>query len=156
MFEIELDEAQVAWYRRNDARAREVLKSYAVDYGHSTMLPFPENVIPGPLASSGPLPLPYGCFARLNLFKQLVLEGSGLTEAELRAHRRDGRAIVARAVLFHFARRYTALSYPQLGRAVGRRDHCTVIWAIRRIERKPEQHQALMAYVRARVQLSEA
>ncbi|MGE0289283.1 MAG: helix-turn-helix domain-containing protein [Bradyrhizobium sp.] len=151
MFEIELDEHASRWFAKNEERARQVLLSYRVDYERSTMLPAPENVVSIPLGPAQPITLPYGSYPRLNLFKDLVCQGSGLSEAELKAPQRIPKAVVARAVLYHFARRYTDLSYPQIGRAVGRRNHTTIISALRRLARRPDLHQPLIAYVQARI-----
>lgn len=149
------------WYAENEARAQEALRAYQVDYAHRTMSTHPvAPVVHFPTVSfsyqmSLPIPLPTGSRARLKLLKAIICRGARLTEEELNDPSRDRSAVIARAVLYHFARRYTDLSLSQLGLAVGRRDHSTVVHSLKRVERYPEEHEDLIAYVRKHVQFPE-
>jgi chromosomal replication initiator protein len=48
--------------------------------------------------------------------------------------RRTGNLIIPRQVSMYLAKEMTGLSYPQIGRGTGGRDHSTVVHAHRKIE----------------------
>ena len=58
----------------------------------------------------------------------------GITPADLHSTRRTKTVSVARMVAMFLARRHTHMSYPEIGRAMGK-NHSTVVLAVQRLER---------------------
>jgi chromosomal replication initiator protein len=61
-------------------------------------------------------------------------EHFSLDAARLLASGREKTVSLARAVAMHLARQHTGMSYPELGRAMGNKNHSTVIAACQRVE----------------------
>ena len=59
----------------------------------------------------------------------------GLTPADLHTSRKSRTIALARGIVMHMARKYTKMSYPEIGRHMGNKNHSTVILANRRIAR---------------------
>jgi chromosomal replication initiator protein len=57
----------------------------------------------------------------------------GVTQAALTGPSRRTSLVAARNIVVHFARRLTDLSYAEIGRALGNRDHTTIMHADRRL-----------------------
>lgn len=60
-----------------------------------------------------------------------VAVAAGLSVSEMRSHLRTAPLVAARFVYYVIARRYCGASLPQIGRAVGGRDHSTVLHGLR-------------------------
>lgn len=58
----------------------------------------------------------------------------GLTQAELNTSRKTRTIALARGVAMLLARRHTPMSYPEIGRFMGNKNHSTVILACRKLE----------------------
>jgi chromosomal replication initiator protein len=63
-----------------------------------------------------------------------VAEHFALPEAALVGGSREKVVCAARAVAMHLVRQHTQMSYPEIGRALGRKNHSTVIAACQRVE----------------------
>jgi len=63
-----------------------------------------------------------------------VAEHFSLTAGALMASGREKTVSLARAIAMHLARQHTGMSYPELGRAMGNKNHSTVIAACQRVE----------------------
>ena len=68
-----------------------------------------------------------------------------------RVHRRDivgpYRAegyLIPRRCVYWIARHYTLQSYPQIGAAIGRRDHTTIISGVRRVNKYTRIHRPII------------
>ena len=59
----------------------------------------------------------------------------GVSSIDIRSQRRNVAAVRARHTGMWLARHLTLCSYPEIGRMFGRRDHSTVMHAIKRIDR---------------------
>jgi chromosomal replication initiator protein len=57
----------------------------------------------------------------------------GLTPADLHTSRKSRTIALARAIAMYLARKHTDMSFPQIGRFMGNKNHSTVILASRRI-----------------------
>ncbi|MFH0981328.1 MAG: chromosomal replication initiator protein DnaA [Planctomycetota bacterium] len=57
----------------------------------------------------------------------------GLTPADLHSSRKTRTIALARGIVMHLARKHTNLSYPEIGRHLGNKNHSTAILANRRI-----------------------
>lgn len=55
---------------------------------------------------------------------------------DLKSHRRDSRSTRARHVAMYLCRELTEHSLPAIGREFGWRDHTSVIYAVRAVERE--------------------
>ena len=63
-----------------------------------------------------------------------VAQHFGVAEAAMLGSGREKLVATARAVAMHLARQHTGMSYPEIGRAMGNKNHSTVIAACQRIE----------------------
>lgn len=57
----------------------------------------------------------------------------GITTADIHSSKKDRTVSLARAFSMYLARKYTKMSYPEIGRLMGGKNHATVILANRRI-----------------------
>ena len=71
-------------------------------------------------------------FAITTILMACAIAGN-VTMDEIRSERRQKRIIPARHVFCYLARNHTTLSFPQIGRVIGGRDHCTVIHAASKV-----------------------
>lgn len=58
----------------------------------------------------------------------------GITTADIHSSKKDRTVSLARSFSMHLARKYTKMSYPEIGRLMGGKNHATVILANRKIE----------------------
>ena len=63
-----------------------------------------------------------------------VAEHFSLTPAVVMGSGREKVVATARAIAMHLARQHTGMSYPEIGRAIGGKNHSTVIAACQRVE----------------------
>jgi chromosomal replication initiator protein len=67
--------------------------------------------------------------------KQAVSEFYRIPEIEMISHRRQRHVARPRQVAMYLTRELTPMSLPEIGRRFGKRDHTTVIHAIKTVER---------------------
>ena len=72
--------------------------------------------------------------AGIDTLQQVVGNYFGLSPVDLQSPRRNGLVSLARSVAMYLARQHTGMSYPEIGRAFGRRSHASVISACRKLE----------------------
>jgi chromosomal replication initiator protein len=90
----------------------------------------------------------------LDLIIGTVVEQLGVSRMNIMSQRRDARFVEARWVAMWLAREMTPLSYPEIGRALGDRDHTTVMHAVAGIRHRiatDEDFYRRVAGVRAAV-----
>ncbi len=58
----------------------------------------------------------------------------GITPADIHSSKKDRTVSLARSFSMHLARNYTRMSYPEIGRLMGNKNHATVILANRKIQ----------------------
>lgn len=75
----------------------------------------------------------------LDEIDQTVATYFGLTLADLHTSRKTRTIALARGVAMHLARKHTDLSFPEIGRFMGNKNHSTVILANRRIAKDLEE-----------------
>jgi chromosomal replication initiator protein len=77
----------------------------------------------------------------------------GLSQKQLKSQSRRQSIVAARAVAIYLAREFAGVSYEQIGRALGGRDHTTIIHNYRKIERDrthdPAVQEAIEVLTRA-------
>jgi hypothetical protein len=59
---------------------------------------------------------------------------AGVSQADIRSHRRTAHVVKARQILFFVCKTYTLYSLPEIGRRTGGKDHTTVLHGIRRVQ----------------------
>ena len=79
----------------------------------------------------------------IDTIKRLCVAAYGVSLIDLGSARRDRHTVDARHVAMWLARKLTAMSLPQIGRHIGKRDHTTVLHAVRRIDRMLETEAAM-------------
>jgi chromosomal replication initiator protein len=73
----------------------------------------------------------------------LVAKTYGVPQAQLRSQSRRQSIVGARAMVAYLARELAGMSYEQIGRALGGRDHTTIIHSYRRIDRDRDRDPVL-------------
>ena len=81
--------------------------------------------------------------AGIDTLQQVVGNYFGLSPVDLQSPRRNGLVSLGRSVAMYLARQHTGMSYPEIGRAFGRRSHASVISACRKMERLLENKKDL-------------
>jgi hypothetical protein len=66
---------------------------------------------------------------------QIVATYFGLTPADLHTSRKTRTIALARGIAMYLARKHTQMSFPEIGRSMGNKNHSTVILANRKIEK---------------------
>ena len=67
----------------------------------------------------------------------------GLTREAIHSKARDRTVSLARGVAMYLVRKHTRLSFPEIGRLMGNKNHSTVLMAVRRIEQTLERNGAV-------------
>lgn len=75
--------------------------------------------------------------------ERIVAAYFGVGSEALRSHSRDRTATHARAVAMYLIRKHTPMSFPEIGRHLGNKQHSTVIMAVRRVQELIDQNGAL-------------
>ncbi|MFL6546993.1 MAG: helix-turn-helix domain-containing protein, partial [Candidatus Udaeobacter sp.] len=70
-----------------------------------------------------------------------------LPQKQLKSHSRCQSIVAARAIAIYLARELAGVSYQQIGRALGGRDHTTIIHSYRKIERDRPRDPAIQEAV---------
>nr|WP_280110020.1 helix-turn-helix domain-containing protein [Beijerinckia indica] len=80
---------------------------------------------------------------------RLVTQIHDVTIDDLKSSSRKARIVEPRQITCYLARMLTPLSLPQIGQAMGRRDHTTILHAVRTIEQRTQDDPQLAAMIRA-------
>lgn len=64
----------------------------------------------------------------------IVAAVTGVSALEIQSQRRRAHQVKARQILYWLGKNYTLLSLPQISHRVGRRDHSTALWGIRKVQ----------------------
>jgi hypothetical protein len=65
----------------------------------------------------------------------IVSAVTGVSVLEICSHRRLAQQVKARQILFWVSKNYTLLSLPQISYRVGKRDHSTALFGIRKVQK---------------------
>jgi chromosomal replication initiator protein len=74
--------------------------------------------------------------SRLGDVEAMVATYFGLRPADLHSSRKSRTVSTARSVAMYLARKYTNLSFPDIGKYMGNKNHATVIQACRRVNKR--------------------
>ncbi|MBN2447066.1 MAG: chromosomal replication initiator protein DnaA [Phycisphaerae bacterium] len=66
--------------------------------------------------------------------ERVVTEFFGVSRERLHSAARDRTVSLARAIAMYLVRKHTTLSFPEIGRALGKKNHSTVVMAVQRME----------------------
>ncbi len=112
------------------------LKAYGSLSHQVVSLPMATRVLADHLrTSAGPV--------AMDTLQQTVADYFGLSAADLQSTRRNNVLSLARSLAMYLAREHTRMSYPEIGRAFGRRSHASVIAAHKKVERFLEEKKVL-------------
>ena len=82
---------------------------------------------------------------RFDAILDAVIEVTGVTREAILGRGRQAQVVLARSLLIYITRALTAMSYPELAAAMGKRNHSTVITADQRMHRQlASQHTVTM------------
>ena len=112
------------------------LKAYANLSRQVVSLPMAAHVLADHLRmTAGP--------AAMDTLQQVVAAYFGLSPMDLQSARRNKVVSLARSLAMYLARKHTRMSFPELGRAFGRRSHASVISACKKLEKSLEEKELL-------------
>ena len=74
---------------------------------------------------------------------ELVSSRFDVTREQILSKSRDRTIALARAVTMYLVRKHTLMSFPEIGRALGGKNHSTVLMAVQRIERMIAEDAAI-------------
>ncbi|MDK1030786.1 MAG: chromosomal replication initiator protein DnaA [Planctomycetia bacterium] len=84
-----------------------------------------------------------GASIRIQDIEEAVCGFFALSTSDIRSRRKGRQISLARHVIMYLARKLTPLSFPEIGRLLGGKNHSTVISACRKIENMAKQNQPL-------------
>jgi len=73
----------------------------------------------------------------------VVCRHYGVTSSDIRGRRRTQSIVEPRQVFMYLSRKLTNMSFDEIGRSCGGRDHSTVLYAVRKIEKRLEDDSSL-------------
>jgi chromosomal replication initiator protein len=76
----------------------------------------------------------YVGYPRVEMIKKMICSYYDITWNELTSPRRNNRLVHARQVAYYIIKNHTTLSYPQIGRKFGGRDHTTILHGFNKIK----------------------
>jgi len=85
----------------------------------------------------------------IRLIIECVSAAFGVSARDIVSPRRSAECLQARRAVYLLARELTTKSYPAIGRAIGDRDHSTVLEGARRAQKCAEESEAFRALVAA-------
>lgn len=89
----------------------------------------------------------------LDEIDQTVATYFGLTPADLHTSRKTRTIALARGIAMYLARKHTDMSFPEIGRFMGNKNHSTVILANRRIEKRLSEDDVIQRQTPAGTQV---
>lgn len=97
----------------------------------------PEKVdlVPEPSAPSVPAPVPLGPIHPVTSLLRSASRKFGLTMEELLSRRHHPEVVRARHIVMFLGMEHTSLSFPEMGRRMGGRDHTTILSGVRKMRR---------------------
>lgn len=76
--------------------------------------------------------------------ERVVAAHFGLSRDAIHSEARDRTISLARALTMYLIRKHTRMSYPEMGRCLGNKNHSTVLMAVRRIENTLQRNGAVV------------
>ncbi len=91
-------------------------------------------------------------FITIEEIQKVVAERFHIKTADMRAKNRAKNVVYPRQIAMHLCRELTELSFPEIGRHFGGRDHTTVIHGCKQVERMKEQEPSLKQLLEGLIQ----
>jgi chromosomal replication initiator protein len=91
-------------------------------------------------------------FVSVDEIQKAVAERFHLKPAELKSKRRTKALVLPRQITMYLCREITKMSYPEIGRHFGGKDHTTVMHACRQIEKQTETDGSMKHMVETMIQ----
>lgn len=128
-----------------------VKRSYIPIRPRSNVRPHPHNyywskmwfwdlVNPRPIAASGYQP-------PVKRIIEVVARHYGVSSIDIVSERRTADVVFPRQMVMYLARKITAMSMPQIGNAIGKRDHTTVLHGAKKIKKYLAKYDELEAVI---------
>ncbi|MHC5110827.1 MAG: chromosomal replication initiator protein DnaA [Planctomycetota bacterium] len=138
---VEIPEAVINYIAENfRANIRELegallkVVAHAQVVGQPVTLPLAERAIKDLVRQTAPVVM-------LSDIESIVAIYFGLTPADLHTSRKSRNIALARGIAMYLARKHTDMSYPEIGRFMGNKNHSTVILAARRISKMLQENE---------------
>lgn len=112
------------------------LMAHAQHGGERVSLPLAQRAVKDLLRQTAPVVM-------LSDIESNVAIYFGLTPADLHTSRKSRTIALARGIAMHLARKYTNMSFPEIARFMGNKNHSTVILASRRIGRMIQANETV-------------
>jgi chromosomal replication initiator protein len=90
-------------------------------------------------------PLPFT--PKIAEIQRIMCEHFEVSREDMFSLRRGTKVLWARHVAIYFARRLTMHSFPEIGRMFGKRDHSTILSAVRKMEHLIEKNEGIAAEI---------
>ncbi|MFH1615280.1 MAG: chromosomal replication initiator protein DnaA [Planctomycetota bacterium] len=110
--------------------------AFAALDGHRVSLDMAKEVLEEHIARTDPI-------IHISDIETAVATFFGITPADIHSSRKDRTISLARSFSMYLARKHTRMSYPEIGKLLGNKNHATVILACRKIEGHLEQNTDL-------------
>lgn len=137
---VEIPESAIRYIAENfRANIRELEGALLKVVAHAQLsqqpvtLPLAERAIKDLVRQTAPVVM-------LSDIESIVAIYFGLTPADLHTSRKSRNIALARGIAMYLARKHTDMSYPEIGRFMGNKNHSTVILAARRISKKLQEN----------------
>lgn len=117
---------------RPEPKIQKPIKRDIIDFYPENVIPFKPNKTPDELYNSYAVEktrLPY-----LREIVDVVCAEFGIGKINMLSSRRTGDLVLPRAVLYYLCRTCSFKSLPEIGRALGGRDHSTILHGVKKIE----------------------
>jgi len=134
-FSTEVDDLEHAIRRRNVICSKRLLA--ALRLNHEVVIePEPEPALePEPLILELPDPAVFSGMNKIEQIKRIICKRYGISKEAIESNCRKKDIVMPRQIAMYLARKNTTYSFPEIGRRLGGRDHTTIIFAVRKIER---------------------
>ncbi len=123
--------------------------AFAAVSGHKMTLPIAKQVLAEHIARIDPV-------VHSSDIVDAVVEFFGVSLTDLNSSKKDRTVSLARSFCMYLARRLTKMSFPEIGKTLGNKNHTTVIFACRRIEQAIENNQRLQWHSGSGFRLAQA
>ena len=91
-------------------------------------------------------------FVSIEEIQKAVAERFHIKPSELKSKRRTKALVLPRQITMYLCREITKMSYPEIGRQFGGKDHTTVMHACRRIEKQTDTDESVKQVVETMIQ----
>ena len=117
------------------------IKAYNMLSGDKVSIAIASSAIRDVLSDSQPIPV------TVDRIMTEISRTYGVTQKELQSPNRAGNVSAARQVAIHIVREITGMSLTNIGKEFGGRNHATIVYSLREVERRAEQDPSFRAQI---------